>query len=170
MVRAEGWFHATNHVGDNTTLPSTTLEGATFVDSLGRAAERFPVEIHSYCAMGTHYHILARADEHDLLVALQSIDSVVASEPRRPRLCRMAFGRHLIKVTRYIHLNPVSARLVLSPEDWPWSSYRGYIDRLEAPRWLRSDAVLGWYGSIGARLRYRDEVENGGSRFPGFGS
>jgi putative transposase len=33
----------------------------------------------------------------------------------------------LLHLTRYIHLNPVTAGLVERPEDWPYSSYREYI-------------------------------------------
>lgn len=66
----------------------------------------------------------------------------------------MAVGRHLLHVTRYIHLNPVGAGLVRRPEEWRWSSYRAYLDPLDGPRWLRSNAVLGWLGSIGSRQMY----------------
>ena len=33
----------------------------------------------------------------------------------------------LLHLTRYVHLNPVSAGIVEKPEDWPCSSYREYI-------------------------------------------
>jgi hypothetical protein len=69
-------------------------------------------------------------------------------------------GRHLLRVTRYIHRNPVEAQLVADPADWPWSSYRGYLDPLDGPPWLRTDAVLSWLG-FGARQKYRRWVELG---------
>lgn len=112
--------------------------------------------------MGNHYHLLARAQEDELLRAIVRLEGGIPGNTGSARLRRMAVGRHLLQVTRYIHRNPVEARLVQRPEDWPWSSYRGYLDRLDAPHWLRSDAVLGWLGSIGARQRYRRYVgENG---------
>ena len=33
----------------------------------------------------------------------------------------------LLHLTRYVHLNPVSAGIVKKPEDWVYSSYREYI-------------------------------------------
>ena len=33
-----------------------------------------------------------------------------------------------LHVSRYIHLNPVIARLVEKPEQWHWSSYREYMN------------------------------------------
>lgn len=34
----------------------------------------------------------------------------------------------LLHLTRYVHLNPVTAFIVNKPEDWPYSSYREYIN------------------------------------------
>ncbi len=34
-----------------------------------------------------------------------------------------------IEKLRYIHRNPVKRGLVVSPEQWPWSSYRWYLSR-----------------------------------------
>lgn len=33
---------------------------------------------------------------------------------------------YLLNLTTYIHKNPVRAKLVRRPEDWPWSSHREY--------------------------------------------
>ena len=35
----------------------------------------------------------------------------------------------LLHLTRYLHLNPVSAGLVKRPEQWPFSSYGEYISK-----------------------------------------
>ena len=35
---------------------------------------------------------------------------------------------HLISAVCYVSLNPVRARLVARPEDWPWSSVRAHIN------------------------------------------
>jgi len=34
---------------------------------------------------------------------------------------------HLLAAFRYVALNPVKARLVGSPADWPWSSARAHL-------------------------------------------
>ncbi len=158
-VRAGGWYHVTNRGLNDSVLFPTPREAEAFVTILGEIAEQFAVEIHSYCAMGNHYHLLARAQEDELLQAIENLESGLHANTEGARLRRMAIGRHLLQVTRYIHRNPVEAGWVERPEDWPWSSYHGYLDRLAAPPWLRTDAVLGWLGSIGARQRYRRYVE-----------
>ncbi len=160
VVRAGAWYHVVNRGVDRTPLIPTSDAAATFVWDLGKIAECFFVEFHAYCAMGNHYHLLARGEEAELRRAVAELETSIPGQPERPRLCRMALGRHLLQVTRYIHRNPVEAGLVEHPADWLWSSYRGYLDPADAPGWLRSDAVLGWLGSIGARQRYRRYVES----------
>ena len=159
IVRTGGWFHVVNRGVDRAVLLPTSWAKDEFLANLGEVAHRFAVEIHAYCAMESHYHILARGPEAELLRAIAHLESCRSASFERARLRRMAVGRHLLQVTRYIHRNPVEAGLVGQPYGWPWSSYRGYVDPLAGPRWLRSNSVLGWLGSIGSRLRYRELVE-----------
>jgi putative transposase len=50
--------------------------------------------------------------------------------------------RYLLELSRYVVLNPVRARIVDEPGDWPWSSYRAVIGRSETPAWLDADWLL----------------------------
>jgi len=77
------------------------------------------------------------------------------------RAVPVGFGRHLMGVSRYIHLNPVDAGLVWCPEHWPYSSFRAYLGDLTAPRFILTEAVLGRFGTIGARHRHRAYVYAG---------
>jgi len=132
-----------------------------FVRALGEIAYGFAIEVHAYCAMESHYHVLARGQERELRRGLSHLETACAVAAEGARFRRMAVGRHLLQVTRYIHRNPVEAGLTLRPGEWLWSSYRGYLDPLDGPPWLRSFVVLGWLGSIGCRQRYRLLVERG---------
>jgi hypothetical protein len=158
-VDAASWFHAVNRGLLGATLFPTPDSAGVFVERIGDTAARFAVEVNAYCVMGTHYHLLVRADEAELRRALESLERDLVEQVGPPRLLRLALGRHFLRVTRYIHRNPVEAGLVRRPTDWPWSSCRGYVDRLQAPDWLRTDAVLAWLGCIGARGRYRRFVD-----------
>jgi hypothetical protein len=50
-------------------------------------------------------------------------------------------------LSRYIHLNPVRAKIVEMPEAYQWSSYRFYIGSKKAPDWLCRGLVLGYFGN-----------------------
>ena len=145
---------------DGSSLFPTPEARDGFVSALERIAYRFAVELHAYCVMESHYHVLARAEEAEWRRAFDELDTECSLITDTARFRRMAFGRHMLQVTRYIHRNPVEAGLVRRPQDWIWSSYRGYLDAADAPRWLRTDAVLGWLGPLGARTRYRAYVES----------
>ncbi len=54
---------------------------------------------------------------------------------------------------RYLHLNPVRAKLVRSPEEWRWSSYAGYRRRSAVLDWVSYERVLGEFGADPAAAR-----------------
>ena len=59
------------------------------------------------------------------------------------------------RLSRYLHLNPVRAKLARSPEDWKWSSYAGYRRARAALGWVTYERVLGEFGGLGAEARRR---------------
>jgi hypothetical protein len=65
---------------------------------------------------------------------------------RRYRARLVDADRYLMELVRYIHLNPVRARMVAAPVDYRWSSHRAYLGA-PCPGWLRADVVLGRLGS-----------------------
>ena len=69
---------------------------------------------------------------------------------------------YLKHLSRYIHLNPVRARMVEHCRDYPWSSYRALSGYVESPSWLETDWLLLLFGENKdtAKKRYRDFVES----------
>jgi len=134
----------------------------SFVTQLGATCGVFPVDLHAYCLLPGHYHVLVRAEFpllHHALTRLELASGFPSASG--PRAVPVAFGRHLMSVSRYIHLNPVDAGIVWCPENWPYSSLRAYLGERDAPRWIVTEALLGRFGSIGARHRYRAYVYAG---------
>jgi len=41
------------------------------------------------------------------------------------------------ELSRYIHMNPVRAGIVVRPEEYQWSSYRCFTGQITAPEWLK---------------------------------
>lgn len=68
---------------------------------------------------------------------------------------------YLLEVTRYVHLNPVRAGMVKKPEEYPWSSYRIYVN--ETPHHLvDAEKILSYFGKRRSlsRDRYKKFVED----------
>ena len=67
---------------------------------------------------------------------------------------------YLLQVSRYIHLNPVSAGIVTRPQDYRWSSYECYLKDKRIGG-LKPEMVLGYF--VGSRkkqlIQYREYVE-----------
>jgi hypothetical protein len=60
---------------------------------------------------------------------------------------------HYREISRYIHLNPVRARLAARPQQWPWGSYRGYCRVSAAYPWVTYSRVLSEFAVTPARAR-----------------
>ncbi len=97
-------------------------------------------EIHAFCLMPNHYHFLIRLSQAlDISVRMKcfGISYSKAVNARYGRSGHLFQGRYnakhidsneyLLHLTRYIHLNPLFAKLVTRPEDWEFSSYRNYL-------------------------------------------
>ncbi len=51
---------------------------------------------------------------------------------------------YLMEVCRYVELNPVRARMVDEPAQWPWSSYRRHVGQAQTPQWLDTAGLHGY--------------------------
>ena len=75
---------------------------------------------------------------------------------------------YFLEVSRYLHLNPVRARIVLRPEEYRWGSYPGYRRAGDALEWVTYTRVLGEFGQEPrqARLAYARFVAAGVAERP----
>jgi len=98
------------------------------------------VDIVAYCIMPTHIHLLLKQLKEDGIsifskLLLKSYSQYFnLKHKRKGPLWESRFENILIEnddqllhVTRYIHLNPVTAHLVDDPKNWKYSSYGEYI-------------------------------------------
>jgi putative transposase len=66
---------------------------------------------------------------------------------------------YVLEASKYIHLNPVKAKMVNRPEDYEWSSYGMYIGKAKE-KLISSDNILGYFKG-NSRLIYKEYVESG---------
>ena len=126
-----------------------------FLAVVSNSACRHGIRVYAYCLMENHYHLAFDAPRNNLSVAMQYINGVFTqwSNRRHRRTGRLFEARfrslvvprelYLKRVARYIVLNPVRARLVANPAEWPWSSYSATAGIGQAPDFLYLDWV-GW--------------------------
>ena len=147
-----------------------------FLEYLAKAVERFGIKIHTYCLMTTHYHILVKTPEANLSRAIQWVNVSYAAyfNRKRQRRGHLFQGRfksilvdadeYLKHLSRYIHLNPLSAKMVEQLISYPWSSYPAFAGKEKAPDWLEVDWLLSLFGknrkkAFTAYRRFVEDVE-----------
>lgn len=107
-----------------------------YLNELGEAALRHGWRLHAYVLMTNHVHLLVTPVEPGAVSRMmQAIGRryVACFNARYRRTGTLWEGRfksalvdsesYVLACYRYIELNPVRARMVASPADYPWSSY-----------------------------------------------
>jgi REP element-mobilizing transposase RayT len=107
-----------------------------FLYILGDVVQEYDVECWDFCLIPNHYHLSIRTRRPNLSKALQHLNGEYGSwwNAAHAKVGHVFQGRfkdqivqreeYLETLLRYIALNPVRAKLVTHPADWPWSGYR----------------------------------------------
>jgi len=105
--------------------------------------ERF-IKINSYCIMPNHYHVIV--DDNDSNLLSKYISNLENSYTRyfnikhkrkgplwesRYKKIPVTKNEYFIHLTRYIHLNPVTAYICSKPEEYEYSSYKEFLSNQE---------------------------------------
>lgn len=98
------------------------------------------IQIIAYCIMPTHIHlVLKQLKDEGISNAVGNLFNSYTKvfntkHKRKGPLWEAKFNNVLVEsdeqllhLTRYIHLNPVTAYLVKKPEEWKYSSYNEYV-------------------------------------------
>lgn len=150
--------------------------------TLAEACRKTGWQVHAYCLMGNHFHLVIETPEPNLVAGMKWLlgTYTVRFNTRHQLRGHLFAGRYkslLIDETDsqylrvacdYVHLNPARAGLI-GPEEaletYRWSSYPAYLQKRRArPVWLRTDRLLGEHGTDQdnrqARLEFSHRIEN----------
>jgi len=170
-----GLYHVTSRGWERRVIVRDDNDRERWLRLLQRVAVRSGWRVFAWALMGNHFHLYLRTPEPNLSAGMHDLNSGYASAfNRRHRRSGALFqGRfkavlvedesHSLELSRYVHLNPVRAKLVARPEQFAWSSYREYLGVRKPPAWLDWQTVLGEIGGNRRRCRsaYRRFVEAG---------
>jgi len=106
-----------------------------FLALLSLAARRSAWNVHAWCSMSNHYHLLIEATTGEVSAALRLLNGRYAQffndrHDRRGHLWRDCFrvtrvesDDHLERALLYVVENPLRARLVSRIDDWRWCGF-----------------------------------------------
>jgi REP element-mobilizing transposase RayT len=168
------FYHVTARGNERKAVFKSNRDRQKFLEYLETATERYHAVIHAYCLMDNHYHLLLETPSGNLPQIMRHINGAYTTyfNVKRARAGHLFQGRYkgiLVEMdeyakelSRYIHLNPVRAKLVQTPEKYEWSSYHFYIGEKKAPGWLHRDFILGYFGNkvSVAQLGYKEFVSS----------
>lgn len=150
--------------------------------TLAEACEKTDWQVHAYCLMRNHFHLVLETPNANLVEGMRwFLSAYTIRLNHRHKLFGHVFsGRYkallvdgsgngyLRTACDYVHLNPVRAGLI-GKEDrllaYPWSSLPWYLAAPEhRPAWIRVDRLLGEHGiqldSIAGRQEFEQQMES----------
>jgi putative transposase len=110
------------------------------IESLQKYASHYHVSFLAYCLMPNHYHLLVHQDPNGTVSrflqttfntyvqyfnAMERHSGTLFQGPAKSRAIET--DEYLMRVVRYIHCNPVLAKLARSPIEWRYSDYATWI-------------------------------------------
>ena len=107
--------------------------------------EKIPFELPSYCLMNNHFHLLIRTKTLSISRFMYCLNKRYATYfnnkynfsggvfEKRFFASPIYTTESFLNVSRYIHLNPLKAKLVKRPEHYPWNSYSFYKETSTLP-------------------------------------
>src|SRR5436189_2691361 len=135
-----------------------------FLETLSETCSKTGWQIHAYCLMGNHFHLVLETPQANLVAGMKWFLGTYTSRFNRRHqvLGHLFSGRYkalvvdgsgtgyLRSVCDYVHLNPLRAKLLKVEEplrEYRWSSYRQYLRTPgRRPGWLRVDRLWGEMG------------------------
>lgn len=166
-------YHITSRGNERKKIFLEDADRKKFFQILEDYYDRYGILIHSYVLMDNHYHLILETPKGNLLKVMHGINRGYTGYFNRKygRVGHLFQGRYrgividkdsyLIPLSRYVHLNPLRARVVERPEHYRWSSYRGYIGREKEYAWVEYSWVLSqfWQKRNVARRKYKEYTE-----------
>jgi putative transposase len=152
------FFHVMNRAGGCRPMFEDSEHYELFLTLLAEIHKKYAIEIHAYCLMSNHFHLLVRPSDANLSDTLRCLTSRYVKKTNKLKvidgpLVRGRFksklvltDEYLLQLTKYIHLNPVKANIIKNPADYPWSSYRAFLNEKNPPAWLSMEFILGYFG------------------------
>ena len=170
-------YHVMNRGDHRQDIFRSNKDRDVFLKSLGEACAKTDWQVHAFCLMRNHFHLVVETPKGNLVDGMKwLLGTYTARFNRRHKLFGHLFsGRYkalfvegsgngyLKTVCDYVHLNPARAKLLSARQRlsaFRWSSYGEYLkERAGRPGWLRVDRLLGEHGILKDSPAGREEFE-----------
>lgn len=169
-------IHVTARGNHRNAIFRDTIDYEVYLNYLKEAIEYYENKYYiiAYVLMTNHVHIVIETTNKDVSDLIKRVHSKYACNFNK----KYNYAGHLFQdrykgklisddwymldASRYVHLNPVKAKIVEKPEDYKWSSYNMFIGEKE-DKFIKADIVLNYFEDENKYKRYKEFVEGGGT-------
>jgi putative transposase len=130
-------YHVVNRGNDRRVVFAQPAHYKVFLQLVNAGTRKFAVDLHAYCLMPNHFHLVLEPREDEALSAYMQWVTGCYSCHLRSSTKTVGHGHvfqrrfwdapirddlHFLTVLRYVEANALRASLVTRAEDWQWSS------------------------------------------------
>lgn len=173
IIAADTIYHIIQRGNNRKFIYEDIEDKREFFELLKDASTRFDFTILYYVLMDNHYHLLVESSETPIWQGVQNLNLRYSKyfNKKYVRTGTIYEGRYSAQVVRgasyfyqvikYLAMNPVTAGLVKSPEDYYWSAHREIVKGKS--RIVNRARLLSFFpGTEGQALKaYTETVEDG---------
>jgi REP element-mobilizing transposase RayT len=166
---------------DKANIFRDTEDKARFLERLGQNIQDSKCSVYAWVLMDNHVHILFRSGQDGISAVMRKLLTWYAQyfnrkHGRKGHLFENRYksilcdeDNYLLALVRYIHLNPVRAKIIQTMAEmgkYPWSGHRAVIEKEKHP-WMDTASVLAQFGGTKRKamkeyLRFMQEGMNQG--------
>ena len=162
-----GYYHVYARGSGRQIIYRDDCDRRRFLGALESAAADSSTELLAYCLMSNHYHLVVNAEYEQLAAFGYALNRTYATyyNDRHDRTGHLFQGRfssqpideesYLLAAVRYVHRNPVEAKMTHTP-NYIWNSYAAYLGDSANPidSIIKTDLVLGMLGGLEAFVEF----------------
>ncbi len=153
-----GYHHIYNRGVAKNKIFLNDLDKEKFLEILGEISKEFKFNIHSFCLMDNHYHLLLENKKENLSDGMRQLNAKYAKYfnakysrvghfwQSRFKSWYIADDKYLFVLLKYIETNPVKAKMVKEVGDYKYSATYCIL-RDAIPFFLRNSFVLRNYNT-----------------------
>jgi len=148
-----GFHHVINRGVEKRKIFIEQDDSKYFLELVCRGCLEFNVDLHSYCLMNNHYHLLIETKTDNLSKFMRSLNAKYASYFNRKykRIGHLWQGRfkswfvtdeaYLYTLIKYIEFNPLKAKIVKDLNEYEFSSYKSFVQNIDVIKCLKNSLM-----------------------------
>lgn len=165
------YYHILSRGNERRDIFQDSDDRILFLETLGSMADRFDVEVYAYVLMDNH-HLLLKTNNSNISKSMQWFGTTYTRRynVKHKRSGHLFQGRfknfliendeYLIRLSCYIHRNPLRVGIVRRLVDYPWSSYPIYAYGKKSPEWLCTGPIFSCVETKEKHKAYREIVQS----------